>query len=1194
MVGAVVLALLVAGLLGYRYLTAPQRLRALAQRWLETFCGGQVQVERVVFEPARGLHLIGVQVATPGTTPFYPVDQSFKGRTVFRSDSLFLRLELWDLLHGSLTVPEILAIGPEVVLARRADDGRWNWQTLFTRQVEGSKGGPPRLPVVRLRNARLIQERVHVDGRRERTAQYVWIEAKPAAPASETYRVDLTRIYQDTADHMSQQRCQLEVDLKTLAVTGSLPRMSLDEILFMASEEVIRWVNVLDLGGDVTAESFTYGPDSDTSAVLRLSGARASIPIDHEEEQLPAEQRYLTFNELQGRITIDPGRAEVDLAGTFRGHPLTVQGILTMADWSQRQFEGLGMAIDVALQDVDLPRGDVEADPAERRLVRNVMTVRRYIDDFDGRGQIDMVCHLNKQAGPHEEVRIHDATITLRGCSGRYAKFPYRLSDLSGELYLRPDGRIELHDVTGHRGEATVVLNGLLGGRISKEGDLHILGTSLPLDEHLLRCLRPRDRALVERFRATAVGDVVLDLKRPPSPVDEPAPPWKSVIDMTIRDGTVNYVGFPYPFERVHGKLLIAHGLLTVTDFCGHRGDMRACLNGTASEEKDKGFDINLGLTAERVPLDETLGHALTEPGAGMYASLTPTGMARIEGRLFSTSPGAPLSCDLKAKVTDASLKVPQRAARVTDATMEVGIVTERVSIESMQGRLGESLITVQGQVPLKPTAGGLTLAMQSERMVLDDQVRGLLSEQGRTSWDTLKPNGPARIAVTYEQRSAVASEPTAEAIETRPASRPATGTDHRDVTYRIVLDPLDCGLCYEKFPLPLEKVKGRIVLTPEQVTIEELTARHGESHISLTGEVRKEGAASSIMLSGKVRDATFSEAWRKAVPWRLRKMWNNVQPHGNLDLDLDRLEVRTGPDGQRTWTLAGSTELNQVALDIGVPLTEIVGQLDATVSIGPDWSIDGELDWDKVTVDGRPATGVTATLAKTADSPSFVVSDLMAGFCGGQTIGRIELNEGDPRGTSYGVSLTVRDLSVESFLNAKRAPQEPPVRMHGTAEGRLTLAGRFGDAQSQHGGGSVIIRRAQMMKTPFMFSLREVLEHDTDDPSMYQDARLGFVIGADELVFQEIDLRGTTFSMVGAGRVRVATQALDLALLVGSPLRLPRIEVLTDVMEGVARELVEVHVEGTLRSPTFRAEIVGSLNRSLEGILNARQTRRR
>jgi len=110
------------------------------------------------------------------------------------------------------------------------------------------------------------------------------------------------------------------------------------------------------------------------------------------------------------------------------------------------------------------------------------------------------------------------------------------------------------------------------------------------------------------------------------------------------------------------------------------------------------------------------------------------------------------------------------------------------------------------------------------------------------------------------------------------------------------------------------------------------------------------------------------------------------------------------------------------------------------------------------------------------------------------------------------------------------------------------------------------------------------------DDDNAFHDARLSFIVDADDLLFQEIDLRGKSLSMVGAGRVNTPREALDLVLLVGSPLKLPRMEVLSDLVEGLARELIEVHVEGKLSEPSFRAEIVRSVRRTVDTILNARE----
>jgi hypothetical protein len=48
-------------------------------------------------------------------------------------------------------------------------------------------------------------------------------------------------------------------------------------------------------------------------------------------------------------------------------------------------------------------------------------------------------------------------------------------------------------------------------------------------------------------------------------------------------------------------------------------------------------------------------------------------------------------------------------------------------------------------------------------------------------------------------------------------------------------------------------------------------------------------------------------------------------------------------------------------------------------------------------------------------------------------------------------------------------------------------------------------------------------------------------------------------------------------------------VEILSDLMEGVARELMQVRLEGPVDDPQIRAEIVRSVRATLESILNLR-----
>jgi hypothetical protein len=248
------------------------------------------------------------------------------------------------------------------------------------------------------------------------------------------------------------------------------------------------------------------------------------------------------------------------------------------------------------------------------------------------------------------------------------------------------------------------------------------------------------------------------------------------------------------------------------------------------------------------------------------------------------------------------------------------------------------------------------------------------------------------------------------------------------------------------------------------------------------------------------------------------------------------------------------------------------------------------------------------------ADVPVFRVTDILGELAGGQVIGDVEIDyarktarmvwdekrqrflppEGDAAGTTnrphYGVTLTAREVSLQQFLNATRSPGAEPIRLKGQVQGNLALTGRFGDPELRRGSGAIVITHAQMLKIPLVLAILQVIHLAVDDDNAFHDATFRFAIDGDMLILEEIDLRGKALSMVGGGRVAIPTQTLDLILLVGSPLKLPRLAILSEFVEGVARELMVVRVTGTLENPEYQADVAQSLRKTLDTILNLRR----
>lgn len=1155
----------------------------MAEGWLENFSGGEVRIEKVRLDLFEGLHLLGVTIATPAAARFDPGDDSPGNRTILKAATLFLQLRPLSLFTGDLVVPQITAIQPEIVLARRVSDGKWNWEMMAIERRRRVSRKAMQLPEIRLRDARVVQCRLDERGWLHSPAQAVWLEARPKPDHANTYTVAITRLLNrpDRAEP-EQEAARFDFNMRTLAIEGSLPVLSVDEIRMAAPAEFSRWLELLSTSGLIRADNIRLGRNTEFSASLSVRDAMVSIPLSDAEKARPPQDRHLRFEQITGTITVAGNEATTDLQGSFQGRPVSVKGLLRLPADAAQGLDGVGFELEIKADAVQLPRDDDRADEAERRFVESLPSVTRFIRDFDAIGAIDLTARVRKATGPEGKVELEEGELVFRNSSARYIFFPYRLHELNGAVQFRPDGRIALKDIAGVRDRGRVVINGLLGGRLSHEGKLSITGESISLSEELLACLSERDQELIRRFRATAKADVHVEMQRPARPLDHPPAPWDVEVDLRFLDGSVNLESFPYPLDHLGGQMRIARQRIDVAGLSGRRRNGRVSVSGWASDVPDQGVVFELALNATAIEIDDVLGNALPNSGRRLYERFEPAGVADIVGTLRTTEPGGTLSCNLEANLAQASVRILESGARLDNARAQLTITPETLAVTEFHGQFGRADVRAEASIPLAEDDSRLSVHLAADRLPLDDSLRQALPPDLRTVWDSFLPAGTAAVEVRYEHRSS-ASQP---AAATQPAGHPAGSLD-----YTVVIEPQGCEAVYEDFPLRLRDVKGRITVTPKEVRIEPTTAVHEGSPVRLAGAIRRGAGNTAIELTVDAKEVAFSESVRQVLPWRMRRLWNDVKPVGKADLTFDRLAMILSPDQRSSWEFAGKADLKGMSLALGSALTNIQGTIRAHGRMGEQWEIEGDLNWPSVRIDGRPLSDVQACFARPRGDPVLRIHQILGNLAGGNIMAEVDIDT-SRSGPAFGLSLAAKEVSIGTFLNATLEPDQRPFDLQGRAEGSLVLAGRFGDPFSRHGTGSVTIREAQMLKLPFLLAMLQAANKPAEDQSAFQDAQLTFAVDGDQLLFEEIDLRGRTLSMVGAGRVHTPSEGLDLTLLIGSPLRLPRIEVLSELLEGVARELVEVRVEGTLASPSFRADIVRSIRKTLDAILNARHRR--
>lgn len=1198
--GIVVAVVILLTYMGWRYVTNAERLRVYAEMWLEEFSGGEAHVERVEFNLFRGMNLIGVTLAVPESAQFNPHDNSLEARTLFRCPSVFLQLRPLSVISGHLAVPEIAAVHPELFLIHRSADGVGNWQRMFGNRPRAGREPWRTMPTIRLRDARVAQLRLGEDGAMQGGPQTFWADAIPLAGKGDLYRLEVTKFMDEVQDdQVTGEFGYLEINLQTLAISARVPWISVEDLYFTAPIDVQRWLELLGVHGYVSSDYLRYEPGKGGRVHLILRDAGISIPVDEEDRARMTHERYLSFENVNGTLMFENHQAHIGLKGRFHGGLVELTGTLSLPEGESLSFEEMGFDLQVVAEGITFPRAEVADDPSQARFVERWKHFRNFMEDFDPRGQATLNVRVNKHPGPQHGIEFVEGTLRLDDCSAAYIHFPYRFDHFSGTVHWRPDRKVEIRDLRGRRGQATVHVEGLHQGYHTQGFEVTVRASNVPLDAYLLSHLSEADQDLVKRFNAEAQTDIDLRLHRDALPAGSPDNPARREIDVTFLDGKMWLDVFNYPLEQLAGRLLIRGDTYEFEHFSGRQGSARVELNGRAVREEARDVRFELKLDATDVALDEVLAEALPERVRQAYQELTPSGMAEISGLVKSGGMSEPLDYDLTARLRDIELHVAEPRMHLVDASAEVKLLPQRVDVPEFTCRLGPSQLKANGTLAYDTETPRFQLDVASQRLQLDENVYQALPGAVRAVWDDFAPQGAVRLDMKLANRPATtrpagaAGEGEAELPLDRvdpltPTTRP--GVESRwPYDFQVSIEPINAQITYARFPLPLAHVTGRIEANPEQVNLINVKARHEDSTIELGGKVYPHEGGLRSELTIQAEDLTFSEPLRLAVPWRTRRLWNDVKPRGRFDLHLDKVLIESDEEASTEVEMAGKALLHNVEMGLGVQVSQADGEVSGRIAWGDVSTMDLKLALEKAVVEGRTMKNVTARLVERPAQNKMYLRNLQADFYEGKLTGVVEVTRQD-EGSRYGVTLNIQDVSLAGFVNARRGEGEPLSEMNGVLSGNLSMTGRFGRPRSRRGGGSLVLNRAELFKVPLMLAILQVIHFAIDDSNAIHDATTTFVFDGEDLILQQIDMRGRALSMVGAGRVHTPSQQLDVVLLVGSPLQLPRVEILTELMEGVARELMEVHLEGSVNDPKIRADIVRSVRATLETILNLRR----
>ncbi len=332
---------------------------------------------------------------------------------------------------------------------------------------------------------------------------------------------------------------------------------------------------------------------------------------------------------------------------------------------------------------------------------------------------------FDSEDGPWATVRL-----SADGCSATYPGIPYRLTGLSGQVYVRPD-RVSFNKLSGWCGESPVQITGWFDTRTGhNDHSVEVLCSNMKLGEEMASMLGPDAQQQWRELQPTGVADLRVSLSAPTRKGEF----FDVRVGVLLKNGSIRLpVG-----ERRLLLTELAGRIDFFGDVCRFTGVTARCMGGVATGD---GMLVSTGgMVKLRADWSgdnfsiRGLMSLLPRKTAAEVLPLRPSGQLRVRKctidmvRLPGGEPDIEYSCTVD--LHDASLSVPMPA--YGDAgegdRLELSEISGTVQVENERGRVSVGTFALDKVRTLNGTLQNLAGKIRQTGPVLFfEDVRGEL-----------------------------------------------------------------------------------------------------------------------------------------------------------------------------------------------------------------------------------------------------------------------------------------------------------------------------------------------------------------------------------------------------------------------------------------------------------------------------------
>ncbi len=178
----------------------------------------------------------------------------------------------------------------------------------------------------------------------------------------------------------------------------------------------------------------------------------------------------------------------------------------------------------------------------------------------------------------------------------------------------------------------------------------------------------------------------------------------------------------------------------------------------------------------------------------------------------------------------------------------------------------------------------------------------------------------------------------------------------------------------------------------------------------------------------------------------------------------------------------------------------------------------------------------------------------------------------------SYSLQAALSGADLRTFANDKMPGKQ---NIQGKAYAEIRLSGTSQGVHTMKGDGKFMVREGKMYDLPVLLALLKLLRVREPSTTAFNRCDINFTVRGKYIRMHHIDFKGDAISLFGNGEMNLdGDLRMELSAVLGrEDFDLPFIR---DLITNVGRQIMTIHVDGTIDNPKVTNEPFPVLSRAL------------